>query len=822
MPMDVDPAFRNAGTKAKKRKQKKNAVRTIAVLGGMFGVAALGGLVYVAITVIPWSELGGGSSDDVEIAAAETDPFESTSSGGIDDDGGFAMVQTDAAAEIAISVPPSADAFLNLRKDPMVLRIEQSESSEENTLAGPLGLDQRRVGPAAADRLTLLTDDLVIQETRLITTIPSSAEDLAFFQAQRSRGIAEIAEATASVAAPVYEEGGEGERVNVAGDDGSWGTLIDTGLDDAPITDEVSYVETVIENTTSSAFTLRESQRFALYEDTVVVIRTERELNEVLTSNGFDENAADQITNGAERVMGIDTTLAPGSLVAARTRPDFVGNILTQMSVYGPDGYLASMAQTGLGRYAPSADPWIETDLLALSGEVRQEVAGMGEIRLLDAVYSAAIRNGLPTTLVGELIVMLSQDNDLDRFAAVGDKITILYATNPVTEGQGPSRVLFAGIDGPSGTIDCYVTPDSETASYSCYDFSGRGGGSGGLVIPVAGTKTSDFGPRFHPILKQMRNHNGVDWAAPTGTPIVASFAGTVEVSGWGGGYGNVIYIAHPGGLQTRYAHLDRYSELGSRVGNTVNAGDVVGFVGTTGRSTGPHLHFELRQNGTPIDPLTFTGSVGGGGGGGGSLSDGGTPGSDAVEALVNQIIAVESAGNANAKNPLSTATGLGQFIESTWIRMMQSYRPDLVASMSRQQLLNLRTDPALSREMVRNLARENEAFLRARGHSITPGRLYLAHFLGPGGAHTSLSAAGNLTVLQVMGSSVVNANPFLRSKTNADMWAWADRKMGNTSATAASYATTVTVARTIPPEVKEFKDLVDAMLGREEDGDSD
>ncbi len=178
-----------------------------------------------------------------------------------------------------------------------------------------------------------------------------------------------------------------------------------------------------------------------------------------------------------------------------------------------------------------------------------------------------------------------------------------------------------------------------------------------------------------------------------------------------------------------------------------VHAGDVIGYVGTTGLSTGPHLHFELYQNGVAVDPL---------GGSATALSEGtseegpledGTPGratagqaadntpsdSAAVEKLVNRIIHVESGGSARAKNPKSSATGLGQFIKSTWLRMMKTYHPELFRSMSTEELLELRFDPTISREMVANLARENEARLRQYGHSITAGRLYLAHFLGAG-----------------------------------------------------------------------------------------
>lgn len=124
-------------------------------------------------------------------------------------------------------------------------------------------------------------------------------------------------------------------------------------------------------------------------------------------------------------------------------------------------------------------------------------------------------------------------------------------------------------------------------------------------ISPLDGRFTSDFGPRIHPVTGEHKDHNGVDLAAPIGTPIAATAAGTVSAAGPRGGYGNLVIIDHADGSQSYYAHQDR---IDVRVGQTVAQGEHIGTVGATGRVTGPHLHFEIRRGGTPVDPAPLIG----------------------------------------------------------------------------------------------------------------------------------------------------------------------------------------------------------------------
>ncbi|MBV9527979.1 M23 family metallopeptidase, partial [Sphingomonas sp.] len=124
-----------------------------------------------------------------------------------------------------------------------------------------------------------------------------------------------------------------------------------------------------------------------------------------------------------------------------------------------------------------------------------------------------------------------------------------------------------------------------------------------GLMMPVAGGHiTSYFGNRYHPILHYVRFHAGLDIGASWGSPIVAAGDGRIVAAGWAGGYGREVQIAHAGGITSLYGHM---SEIVAAPGSFVRAGQLIGYVGSSGLSTGPHVHFEVRQNGAPVNPLS-------------------------------------------------------------------------------------------------------------------------------------------------------------------------------------------------------------------------
>ena len=163
---------------------------------------------------------------------------------------------------------------------------------------------------------------------------------------------------------------------------------------------------------------------------------------------------------------------------------------------------------------------------------------------------------------------------------------------------------LFAALtlNGATKRFYRFRTPDDSVVDY--YDDDGKSAKKFLMRKPVtSGVLRSGFGMRRHPILKYARMHTGVDYAAPRGTPILAAGNGVVEKIGRNSGYGNMIIVRHTNGYETLYGHQSSFAK-GLVQGSRVRQGQVIGYVGSTGLSTGPHLHFEIRVNDKPVDPL--------------------------------------------------------------------------------------------------------------------------------------------------------------------------------------------------------------------------
>ena len=222
-------------------------------------------------------------------------------------------------------------------------------------------------------------------------------------------------------------------------------------------------------------------------------------------------------------------------------------------------------------------------------------------------IYRTAKQSGIENSIVAQFARLYGFEVDFQRDLKKNDKIKIFYERYLDDDGvsQRTGNIIYSEITNverniilyryeyPNGSI-AYFTPEGKSIEKSL------------MRTPINGAKLSSrYGFRIHPILGYNQMHQGTDFAAPIGTPVMASGAGTVEYSGWKGGYGKFISIRHSAVYQTNYAHLQDYAK-GIRRGAKVQQGQVIGYLGSTGSSTGPHLHYEVIVNGKKENSQTL------------------------------------------------------------------------------------------------------------------------------------------------------------------------------------------------------------------------
>jgi murein DD-endopeptidase MepM/ murein hydrolase activator NlpD len=224
--------------------------------------------------------------------------------------------------------------------------------------------------------------------------------------------------------------------------------------------------------------------------------------------------------------------------------------------------------------------------------------------RVSSGVFSDGVDNGAPPWVMAEFLKLFSFDVDFERDLHSGDRFELVFERYQDSNGTliDAGNLLFAALTVNGENREYYRFLDANGAA-RFYDAKGNSIHRALLRTPVDGARlTSGFGKRRHPILGYTKMHKGLDFAAPSGTPIRAAGDGELIFVGRQRGYGNVIEVRHDGSYETLYAHMRRFAK-GIKVGGRVKQGQVIGYVGNTGRSTGPHLHYEVRYQGTAVDP---------------------------------------------------------------------------------------------------------------------------------------------------------------------------------------------------------------------------
>lgn len=290
--------------------------------------------------------------------------------------------------------------------------------------------------------------------------------------------------------------------------------------------------------------------------------------------------------------------LYPGRAVQAAVNAG--GDLVWLRYIHSPGKEIDGLVQTKMLVVTPSEDTYAAEEVTD-NTDLQTRVA-VGTIR--SSLFGATDAAGVPDSITQQMADVLGSKIDFLRDIQPGDQFRVVYEVRS-HEGRyaGAGRLLAVEFINDGQTHNAvWFSPDGKSGSYYSFD----GVSLSGTFLRTAlkfSRISSTFGMRKHPIHQTWTGHKGVDYSAPTGTPIHTTADGVVEFAGWQNGYGNVVIVKHYGNYSTLYAHKSRIAP-GLKVGMKVSQGDLIGYVGSTGWSTGPHLHYELRVNNKPVDPL--------------------------------------------------------------------------------------------------------------------------------------------------------------------------------------------------------------------------
>jgi murein DD-endopeptidase MepM/ murein hydrolase activator NlpD len=357
----------------------------------------------------------------------------------------------------------------------------------------------------------------------------------------------------------------------------------------------------VPENVTLLAKTTTQMTGGGDWSERMIVVKKGETVGSILRELG----AAPEEIKAILAVIGpaaIEGGIKEGQKLRVLMTPAGLGHIQPlRVIITGDSGIRTAVALSDLGQYVPVDISNIDTEVTE-GGEDQQANNDDTGVPLYQSLYETALRNNVPNSVIEDLVRIYSYDVDFERKVQPGDSFDVLYADDETGEGRKEVRYAALTVGGETKKYYRFQTTDDGVFDY--YDETGKSAKKFLVRKPVAvGMVTSPFGWRTHPMLHISEMHTGVDWGAPFGTPIFAAGNGDIEEIGLKGGYGKYVRIRHSNGYETAYGHMTAFAR-GLDVGSRVRQGQIIGFVGSTGLSTGSHVHFEIIVNDRFVDPM--------------------------------------------------------------------------------------------------------------------------------------------------------------------------------------------------------------------------
>ncbi|MBX8784535.1 M23 family metallopeptidase [Ochrobactrum sp. GRS2] len=340
------------------------------------------------------------------------------------------------------------------------------------------------------------------------------------------------------------------------------------------------------------------------FSEDIIPFRSDSKIIDALNKSGYEGEDADNIAEALSKLMN-SPRLKAGSVLRVGVTSSEEEDHIVRVTLYNGTTHIVTVALDDQNQYVPSDEPEMTPLLQTAFDDNAPPPTIRGELpSVYDAVYKAALAYGMTNDMARQLIKMLANDVDLQSKITRSDAIEAFFSLPEDSESANEESQLLYVSANMGGTTKKFYRYQSPDGGVEFYDENGRSAQQFLIRKPVPnGVFGSPFGGRRHPILGYVRMHTGVDWRAPRGSPILAAGNGVVEKAGWANGYGNQTIIRHGNGYQTSYNHQNAIAS-GITPGARVRQGQLIGYVGSTGLSTGPHLHYEVIVNGAKVDPM--------------------------------------------------------------------------------------------------------------------------------------------------------------------------------------------------------------------------